>query len=150
MADLKPCPFCGARQICMDRRITDGLFSVVCDRCGGRSKNSTTKDLAVALWNTRCGYPPPPGDWGAPRRVEIIAKVGADSWEDLRRHLDWLSTEIARNGILSPQSISGGCHVDHIIVASEDGSITHDLWASEMERYLERLKEVSMAQGHGG
>lgn len=73
------------------------------------------------------------------RRVEFIAKIGADSWEDLQHALQHLSTEIARHGRLPASSCSGGYSTGHIVVTSEDSDITHDSWANRLNEYLDAL-----------
>lgn len=95
----------------------------------------------------------PPAEIAAPvdelerkprRRVVFLAKIEADSWEELSSRLRDLQTEIAMHDKLSPWSISGGYSSGHIIVASEDGSIDHDSWAIELNRYLESLPKLAV------
>lgn len=71
------------------------------------------------------------------RRIIFMAKIEADDWRDLKHDLHHLATEIARYGKLPPNSISGGYSRGHIIVTSEDESIDHDMWAKELNAYLE-------------
>lgn len=80
------------------------------------------------------------------RRVVMVAKLEADSWDDLHGALNSLSTEIAMHGRLSASSVSGGYSGGHIIVTSEDGDITHDSWAVELNRYLESMAEAEAKQ----
>jgi hypothetical protein len=81
-------------------------------------------------------------DHPAPRRqVEMLAKISADSWRDLQHHLSHLATEIAMHGKLSASSVSGGYSTGHIIVTSEDGTITHDSWAADLDKYLEGIRQ---------
>lgn len=68
-----------------------------------------------------------------------MAKIEADSWDDLKGELRHLETEIARYSKLPTSSISGGYSKGHIIVTSEDGSIDHDSWSLELNAYLEAL-----------
>jgi hypothetical protein len=79
------------------------------------------------------------------RRIEFIAKIGADSWKDLQHELSHLATEIARHGRLSASSCSGGYSAGHIVVTSENGDITHDSWAKELDDYLEALDRSESA-----
>lgn len=79
------------------------------------------------------------------RRIEFIAKIGADSWKDLQHELSHLATEIARHGRLSASSCSGGYSAGHIVVTSEDGDITHDSWAKELNYYVEALDRSESA-----
>lgn len=76
------------------------------------------------------------------RRVVFIAKIEADDWKTLQGDLRHLETEIASHGKLPVSSISGGYSSGHIIVTSEDGSITHDSWAAELNAHLEKLRET--------
>lgn len=73
------------------------------------------------------------------RRIEMLAKISADSWRDLSNHLHGLITEIAMEKKLSTNSVSGGYSSGHIIVTSEDGTIDHDSWAKELNEYLNAL-----------
>jgi len=77
------------------------------------------------------------------RRIVFIAKIEADSWDRLGSELAHLSCEIDR-GNLRGTSISGGYSSGHIIVASEDGSMDHDKWFSELNEYLEREKAAAL------
>jgi hypothetical protein len=79
------------------------------------------------------------------RRVVFIAKLQADDWKTLQHDLMHLATEISRHGCLSRSSVSGGYSSGHIIVTSEDGSIDHDSWAIELNRYLESLPNADSA-----
>jgi hypothetical protein len=73
------------------------------------------------------------------RRIVMIAKIEADSWDRLSDELAHLSAEVDR-GNLRSTSISGGYSCGHIIVASEDGSIDHDSWAKNLNEYLEQIR----------
>lgn len=77
------------------------------------------------------------------RRIEASIRISADSWDDLRRELNHLATEIASHGMLSKWSVSGGYSTGHIIETSEDETITHDSWAEENEAYCRSLKDTS-------
>lgn len=83
------------------------------------------------------------------RRVVVIMKLQADSWEEISHNLQHYRTEIARHGRLPANSVSGGYSSGHIIVSSEDGSITHDSWAKELDEYLEDLKTKEAAHLEG-
>lgn len=53
--ELKPCPFCGARDVFVERR-TDGYsWEVTCDaaECSVAGPVRATKREAIAAWNTR-------------------------------------------------------------------------------------------------
>lgn len=72
------------------------------------------------------------------RRIVMRAKFEADTWDDLYGHLHSLVTEMAVNGRkLSKQTISGGYSTSHIIVISEDETMTHDQWARDLDVYLD-------------
>ncbi|MBN9568724.1 MAG: hypothetical protein J0H79_14080 [Alphaproteobacteria bacterium] len=72
------------------------------------------------------------------RRIVMCAKIDADSWDDLYNHLRNLVAGIARDGKrLSKSSVSGGYSSGHIIVVSEDETVTHDKWAAELDAWLE-------------
>lgn len=76
------------------------------------------------------------------RRIVMLAKIEADSWDDLYGHLRSLTTEMAlHDKRLSKMSISGGYSTGHIIGCFEDESIDHDKWAADLDRYLEDLKQ---------
>lgn len=49
--ELKPCPFCGSSLV----RVTtdDDDTYVECDICGGRTQDTVSAPIAVALWNRR-------------------------------------------------------------------------------------------------
>lgn len=53
--ELKPCPFCGYKEINTTIGDYDGLFDNVrmwCDRCGA-SVTSMTEEKAIRKWNRR-------------------------------------------------------------------------------------------------
>lgn len=54
-ADLKPCPFCGG-----EAHATNGVgeWWVSCLACFGGAPLQTSRDLAVAAWNTRAREAP--------------------------------------------------------------------------------------------
>jgi hypothetical protein len=66
MADLKPCPFCGARA---DFAAGLGWFSVECSGCGVETDAYTVISDAQAVWNRRAtlsaGETAPAGALGA-------------------------------------------------------------------------------------
>ena len=77
---------------------------------------------------------------GPRRKIVMTAKFEADSWEYLRATFISLERELARDGELSRQSVSGGYSSGWIYVCDVDGSMTHDRWASELNAHLEKLE----------
>lgn len=73
------------------------------------------------------------------RKIVVLAKFEADSWDDLRGTFRHLETQLVIDGCLSKSSVSGGYSTGHIIVCSEDEAITHDSWAKELEDCLDNL-----------
>lgn len=54
MDELKPCPFCGSKNVIMKRY--HGLFGVECDSCYRPSWGYwKTKEQAIKAWNRRQG-----------------------------------------------------------------------------------------------
>lgn len=52
--ELKPCPFCGSKNISITRVIQEETFNISCDDCGCiLYMEHTDKDKAIAEWNTR-------------------------------------------------------------------------------------------------
>lgn len=83
---------------------------------------------------------------GPRRRVEATISISADSWDDLRRELNHLATEVARHGSLSKWSVSGGYSTGHIIETSEDETVTHDSWAEANEAYCRALQSSEQSK----
>lgn len=78
---------------------------------------------------------------GPHRRIVMMAKIEADSWDDLYGHLRSIMTEMACNGKRLPKlSISGGYSSGHIIGCFEDESIDHDKWAADLDAHLENIR----------
>lgn len=54
MIDLKPCPFCGSK----DLHIHGWSFYVQCMQCGAEGgwndEQPRGEEVAIAAWNTRC------------------------------------------------------------------------------------------------
>ena len=83
------------------------------------------------------------------RKIEMVLKIGADSYEDLAGALDLLSIEAegsarkARGGkaaeCLSSLSTSGGHSVSWNYSVREDG-LPHEEYFEELERYLEQRR----------
>ena len=54
MEQLKPCPFCGGKDIHIFIKGLDKLkYASVCDNCGARSGRKSTKTEALQEWNRR-------------------------------------------------------------------------------------------------
>ena len=59
MSDLKPCPFCGAKEDDEDQPLgvwwIDDEWKVVCDRCGANTGwfNRQEREEAIEAWNRR-------------------------------------------------------------------------------------------------
>lgn len=84
--ELKPCPFCGSREINlvvhansgrgMDHR-GDDVWTIGCHRCGGSVParyNDHGKGLLIAAWNRRADLPPTLAEIMADERVrELVA-----------------------------------------------------------------------------
>lgn len=49
--ELKPCPFCGCTDICIDSN--GAKCWAMCRKCHGRSWLFDSKEIAVAAWNRR-------------------------------------------------------------------------------------------------
>ncbi|HVM38318.1 MAG TPA: hypothetical protein VM265_08030 [Sphingomicrobium sp.] len=84
------------------------------------------------------------------RRIVMLAKIQADSWDDLYGHLRNLTTQMCLSDKRLPRtSVSGGYSSGHIIVTDEDGSIDHNRWAADLDAYLEdlRAKEETAESG---
>ena len=80
------------------------------------------------------------------RKIVMICKIEADSWDALDGRLACLRQEIAETGSLSKQSISGGYSSNHIFVTSVDEEITHDKWASNLNKYLDEITSSEKAE----
>ena len=61
MAELKPCPFCGAKETDKDQPIGVGwvievdAWQVICDRCGASGGLNDGRLEAIEAWNRRVG-----------------------------------------------------------------------------------------------
>ena len=58
MAELKPCPFCGAREDDKDQPVNvgwviDDAWQVSCDRCGASGAEHDGRAEAIEAWNRR-------------------------------------------------------------------------------------------------
>ena len=53
MTQLKPCPFCGSRNIRQHSRYPVQVWSVKCRDCGGKMQRPGSQEQAVAAWNRR-------------------------------------------------------------------------------------------------
>lgn len=56
MWDLKPCPFCGSRNVALADSFNNAFNRVVhvrCRSCGCRTENKIEERSAVAAWNQR-------------------------------------------------------------------------------------------------
>jgi Lar family restriction alleviation protein len=54
--ELKPCPFCGGKAVCIDRTIPDKTkprFSILCESCRAATCWIDTEENAIAAWNRR-------------------------------------------------------------------------------------------------
>lgn len=76
------------------------------------------------------------------RRVEVSIKIEADSWDDLRRAIRCIETDLARDGQLSRSSVSGSYSFGWIIESNEREDITHDSWAEANERYCAAIAKA--------
>ena len=54
--ELKPCPFCGERQLRTEQAETDGYF-IVCEICEAEGPFSWVEATAIASWNARPAEP---------------------------------------------------------------------------------------------
>ena len=55
MAELKPCPFCGGKNITVFMKGLDRLkYAAVCEDCDARAGRKPTKKEALEEWNRRC------------------------------------------------------------------------------------------------
>lgn len=78
------------------------------------------------------------------RRIVFMAKIEADDWPRLEDELEHLAREIA-GGRCRSTSISGGYSCGHIVVVSEDGSMDHDKWFADLNKYLEAERAKAAA-----
>lgn len=59
MAELRPCPFCGAKETDKDQPINigwvieDDVYGVNCDRCGANGGYHDDRVEAIEAWNRR-------------------------------------------------------------------------------------------------
>lgn len=61
MAELKPCPFCAARERIRVTRAdlaASDLYEVWCSTCGARGPVCVGKSAAARFWNRRLPAPP--------------------------------------------------------------------------------------------
>ena len=58
-SELKPCPFCGAKETDKDQPVNvgwvieDDAWMVVCDRCGAAGAEHDGRAEAIEAWNRR-------------------------------------------------------------------------------------------------
>jgi len=52
---LKSCPFCGFEGFLDKPDYYDGLYHVICRRCGARTSSSQNKNHVINNWNRRIG-----------------------------------------------------------------------------------------------
>ena len=50
---LKPCPFCGSRNIRQHSQYPMQIWSVKCRDCGGKMQRAGSQEQAIAAWNRR-------------------------------------------------------------------------------------------------
>lgn len=56
--ELKPCPFCGSKNIHVYAKNSDGYWYMVeCSSCGSRSASHHDKKSAIETWNKRSDLP---------------------------------------------------------------------------------------------
>ena len=53
MTELKPCPFCGARNIKYLFRQADNHWTIRCNKCGVKTRWKQYKDDCAKMWNRR-------------------------------------------------------------------------------------------------
>lgn len=54
MEELKPCPFCGSRDlICEDAGATSDRWFIQCNSCYVKYSHFYTKQETITAWNTR-------------------------------------------------------------------------------------------------
>lgn len=74
------------------------------------------------------------------RRVEINLRIGADSWDEVRKVFHQLETELAMKQQFSSTIVSGGYASGYILCSNEDEAVTHDSWFEQNELYLNSLR----------
>ena len=79
------------------------------------------------------------------RACVLIAKIEADTPQDMSAHLEQLARDIDRKE-LGQTSISGGYSSGHILTYSECGEPSHDEWFKDLQAHLEE-KRASQADG---
>jgi Lar family restriction alleviation protein len=52
---MKPCPFCGSKELRLWYNRTFGGYSVYCWMCGSQGREDLDKEVAIAAWNRRNG-----------------------------------------------------------------------------------------------
>jgi len=57
--ELKPCPFCGSKNVMIDDLFDNGTNTVFCGECQSKSSNFCHFDSAIEQWNTRA----PQNEW---------------------------------------------------------------------------------------
>jgi Lar family restriction alleviation protein len=58
MSELKPCPFCGSKDIMIEESlllVIEQHFWCTCGECLASTKEGTTEKEAINIWNTRVG-----------------------------------------------------------------------------------------------
>ncbi|ENK7136053.1 Lar family restriction alleviation protein [Enterobacter roggenkampii] len=54
MSELKPCPFCGQKNLLISHQ-NRNICSVVCFDCGGEGPEELSRKEAITSWNRRAG-----------------------------------------------------------------------------------------------
>ena len=76
------------------------------------------------------------------RRIEVDIRIGADSWDAVRRALDSIAFDIATQEEGGRDITSGAPDSGYTLTATEDPSITHDSYfEAAMEWIRERAKQ---------
>lgn len=52
---MKPCPFCGSKELRLGHDNTFGWHYVYCFMCGSSSREDLNEEIAKAAWNVRNG-----------------------------------------------------------------------------------------------
>lgn len=72
---LKPCPFCGSRNVYVEQISSGGYFNVCCGNCLANVPLSGSQETAVAAWNCRTNA------------KELVARLNISD-EQVRRIVD--------------------------------------------------------------
>lgn len=76
------------------------------------------------------------------RKIIVSAKIEGDDWKDIAAAFKQLQTQIAMDGELSRQSVSGGYSSGWIVISDVDGAMSHDKWAADLNAWLEAKKDA--------